>query len=148
MDFTIDFKTRWSDFDANVHMRHNAYNDYAAEARMRLFNKFDINIEDFKKEHIGPILFEENTSFRKEIHLGEDISVHVQLTGLSKEGERWKMRQEILNSKGDIAAVINVYGAWIDLVKRKLSVPPKKFKQVFEEIEKTDTFEEIKLNKG
>ena len=61
MSFKVDFKTRWSDFDANIHMRHTAYNDYCAEARMRYFNKFGITVQDFAKEKVGPILFEENT---------------------------------------------------------------------------------------
>ena len=58
MNFTVNFTTRWADFDANVHMRHTAYNDYCAEARLRFFNKFGITIHDFTNEKVGPILFE------------------------------------------------------------------------------------------
>jgi acyl-CoA thioester hydrolase len=35
MKFQITFNTKWSDFDPNRHMRHTAYNDYAAEVRVR-----------------------------------------------------------------------------------------------------------------
>ncbi len=147
MNFTVEFKTRWSDFDANVHMRHTAYNDYAAESRMRLFNEYDITIHDLAKEKVGPVLFEENTSFRKEIHLGEDITVKLSLLGLSENGERWKIEHQIFNSKGQLSAVINVYGAWLDLVKRKLTSPPKKVKDVFDHLDKTENFEIIPLKR-
>jgi len=145
MSFTVNFTTRWADFDANVHMRHTAYNDYCAEARLRFFNKFGITIHDFAKEKVGPILFEENTKFLKEIHLGEDISVSLKISGLSGKGERWKVQHEVYNSKGDLSAIINVYGAWLDLVKRKLTVPPEKFQHIFNEAEKTEDYELIKL---
>ena len=147
MEFTFNFTTRWSDFDANVHMRHTAYNDYCAEARLRFFNKFNVTVHDFTKEKIGPILFEENTRFLKEIHLGEDISINLKVLGLSEKGERWKVQQEVYNTKGELSAIITVYGAWLDLVKRKLAVPPSKFQQIFNQAEKADNFEEIILKK-
>lgn len=147
MSFTVNFTTRWADFDANVHMRHTAYNDYCAEARLRFFNQFGITIHDFTKEKVGPILFEENTRFLKEIHLGEDISVNLKITGLSGKGERWKIQHEVFNSKGNLSAIVHVYGAWLDLIKRKLTVPPEKFQSIFSEAEKTEDFQEIILNR-
>lgn len=145
MNFTVDFTTRWADFDANIHMRHTAYNDYAAEVRLRLFNKFGVTIQDFSREKVGPILFEENTRFLKEIHMGEDISVNLKLLGLSSKGERWKIQHEVFNGSGKLSAVITVYGAWIDLIKRKLTVPPIKFQSIFIDVERTEDFKEIIL---
>ncbi|WP_442267440.1 acyl-CoA thioesterase [Tenacibaculum sp. ZS6-P6] len=145
MSFIVNFTTKWADFDANIHMRHTAYNDYAAESRLRYFNQYGITIHDFTKEKVGPILFEENTRFLKEIHLGEDISVNLKITGLSDKGERWKIQHEVFNSNGKLSAVINVYGAWLDLEKRKLTVPPVKFQEIFSEAERTEDFKEIPL---
>ena len=147
MSFSITFKTRWSDFDANKHMRHTAYNDYAAEVRTRYFKSQGISIEDFAKENLGPILFKEETSFYKEIHIGEDISVNLTLKGISTNIERWKLEHQIFNEAGKLSAQINVYGAWIDLQKRKLTTPSEKFKKLFSELEKTTDFEEILLKK-
>ncbi|MCH3881857.1 MULTISPECIES: acyl-CoA thioesterase [Tenacibaculum] len=147
MSFTVNFTTRWADFDANIHMRHTSYNDYAAEVRLRYFKEKDITIKDFGKEKIGPILFEENTRFLKEIHLGENISANVKVLGLSSNGERWKLQHEVFNEAGKLSAVITVYGAWLDLVKRKLTVPPTKFQELFKDAEKTEDFEEIILKK-
>lgn len=147
MSFKVIFATKWSDFDPNRHMRHTAYNDYAAEVRVRYFAENDFSIEEFTKHNIGPILFTEETSFRKEIHLGEDITVDIKLSGLSSKNERWKLEHQVFNQAGKLSAVIKVYGAWIDLTKRKLTVPPKEAKQLFDFAEKSENFKEILLKK-
>ena len=147
MNFKVDFTTRWADFDANMHMRHTAYNDYCAEARMRYFNKFGITIQDFAKEKVGPILFEENTKFLKEIHMGQDISVNLKILGLSENGERWKIQHEVFNTNGKLSSIVTVYGAWLDLTKRKLTAPPIQFQEIFNEAERSEDFEEISLKK-
>ena len=70
MSYKVSFLTRWSDFDPNNHLRHSAYNDYAAESRVRLFTKYGLSLQEFNKLHIGPVLFQEKTNFLKEIFLG------------------------------------------------------------------------------
>jgi len=148
MIFTVNFATRWADFDPNRHMRHSAYNDYAAEVRLRYFKKLKVTMEDFTKHNVGPILFEEHTSFRREIGLGENITANLQLTGLSKNGERWKIRHQIFNEANQLSAEINVYGAWLDLTQRKLTSPPEKFHFLFTQLQKTADFKEILLKKS
>ena len=78
MKFKVTFNTKWSDFDPNRHMRHTAYNDYAAEVRVRFFQEHGLSINEFAKLNIGPILFKEETSFLKEIHIGENITVKME----------------------------------------------------------------------
>lgn len=147
MEFKVDFTTKWSDFDPNRHMRHTAYNDYAAEVRVRFFAGQNFTLEDFSKHNIGPILFTEETSFRKEIYIGENISANFKVSGLSKNNERWKITHEIFNQKGQLSAIVKVYGAWLDLKTRKLTVPPKEAQHLFLIADKTDDFEEIILKK-
>ena len=147
MNYTVKFATKWSDFDPNRHMRHTAYNEYAAEVRIRYFADQNFSIDEFTKHNIGPILFTEETSFRKEIHLGEDITVNLKVTALSKNNERWKLEHEVFNEAGKLSAVIKVYGAWIDLEKRKLTTPPKEAKNLFEKAKSKESFEIIPLKK-
>tara|TARA_B110000091_G_scaffold203028_1_gene236088 strand:+ start:280 stop:729 length:450 start_codon:yes stop_codon:yes gene_type:complete len=143
MSFKVVFATKWSDFDPNRHMRHTAYNEYAAEVRIRYFSEHHFSIHEFTKHNVGPILFTEETSFKKEIHLGENITVNIQLAGLSAKNERWKLVHEIFNEEGKLAAVIKVYGAWMDLTKRKLTALPKEANHLFLNAEKTTDFQEI-----
>ncbi|MEQ6123090.1 acyl-CoA thioesterase [Pseudotenacibaculum sp. MALMAid0570] len=144
MSYKVEFKTKWADFDPNRHLRHTAYNDYAAEARVRYFMHVGFPVSEIGKLNIGPILFTENTSFRKEIHSGETISVNAKLQGISEDKSRWKIRHEIFNQAGKVSAIIEIYGAWLDLEKRKLTVLPKKFDSLFDGMDKTEDFEIIK----
>lgn len=147
MEFKVTFKTKWADFDANRHMRHTAYNDYAAEVRVRYFKEHGLSIDVFAKENLGPILFKEETSFYKEIRIGEDITVNLTLKGVSNKLERWKLQHHLFNEAGKLAAQVKVYGAWIDLEKRKLAVPSEKFKSLYSHLDKTEDFEEIILKR-
>jgi acyl-CoA thioester hydrolase len=128
-------------------MRHTSYNDYAAEVRVRFFQENGLSIENFAKLNLGPILFKEETSFYKEIRIGENITVKMELEGVSKGIERWRFRHQVLNQNGKLSAEIKVYGAWLDLTKRKLAVPPKEFAHIFESLPKSENFEEILLKK-
>ena len=147
MSFKISFPTRWADFDPNNHMRHSAYNDYAAESRVRLFNAHGLSLSAFNKMNIGPVLFKEETNFLKEISLSDDIVVEVFLQGSSEKGERFKFHHRIYRGDGKLAAEINIYAAWMDLSKRKLTTPPDLILKVLDKLTKTDDYEIIHINK-
>jgi len=145
MSYKVIFPTRWADFDPNNHMRHSAYNDYAAEIRVRFFKENGLSLTDLSEQSIGPVLFSENTSFYREINLSEDISVELFLKGLSENGERFKFQHKIFKQTGVLAAEIEIYGAWLDLNLRKLTIPPSKIIDSFNSLTKTDDFEIIPI---
>jgi acyl-CoA thioester hydrolase len=145
MSFKVSFPTRWADFDPNNHMRHSAYNDYAAESRVRLFNQYGLSLTEFNKLNIGPVLFKEETIFLKEIALSDDIIVEVFLKGVSEKGERFKFHHKIFRGDGKLAAEINIYAAWLDLKTRKLCDPPQMVIDVLTQLEKSDNFEIIPI---
>lgn len=145
MTFKCTFKTRWSDFDPNRHLRHTAYNDYAAESRVRYLNEHGFTMKRFAKENIGPILFKEETTFYREVKMGEDISIEILLEGLSENGERFKFLHKIYKEDGVLAAEIIVLGAWLDLRIRKLTPPPEDMVKTFKDLTKSENFEEILL---
>lgn len=57
------------------------------------------------------------------------------------------MFHSIYNEKGDLAAEITIFAAWLDLKTRKLCIPPKQVLKTFNNLEKTSDFEEIQLKK-
>jgi len=128
-------------------MRHTAYNDYAAECRIRFFNENGITTQLFDKTHIGPVLFKEETSFYREIRLGEALDVTLQLKACSSLGERFKMHHQLYKTDGVLAAEIHIFAAWLDLNTRKLIVPPPVVITAFNTLERTPDFEEIVLKK-
>lgn len=145
MSYKVIFKSKWADFDPNGHMRHSAYNDYAAEARVRFFKEHGYNLQKMQSINMGPILFNENTNFYREIKIGEDFAVEMFLEGLSKNAERFKVVHKIIKEDGTVAATISVYGAFLDLRKRKLTVPPAEAIALFNRLEKAENYQEIPL---
>lgn len=145
MNFKVTFPTIWANFDANAHMRHTAYNDYAAEVRSRFFSEQGFSLTEFAKHNIGPILFTENTKFFREILLGENISVNLIFIAASENFERFKFKHQIIKKNDVIAAEIEIYGAWIDLTKRKLTTPPQEMINIFNKLEKAEDFEIIPI---
>ncbi len=138
--YKVQFTTRWSDFDANLHMRHTAYNDYAAEVRLRYFNEAGWTMQRLAKEGIGPVLLREETSFLKEINIGEDISATMELDASSDDFRKWKFKHIIYNKDNEVSAEITVFGGWIDLKKRKLTTPSKELIDFCNSFEKSENF--------
>jgi len=56
-------------------MRHTAYNDYAAQVRVRMFDEFGFPLYKIMKMGYGSLLFQENTTFIKEVKMNEMITV-------------------------------------------------------------------------
>ncbi len=137
------YETLWADMDPNRHMRHTAYNDYAAQVRVAFMAENGMGLDTMEKLHIGPVLFREETRFLKEVRMGETIKVDMCLAGMSKDGERWKMVHHVYKQNDKLAAIITVEGAWIDMITRKLTPPPADLLVCFDNLEKTDDYREI-----
>lgn len=141
--YSKNFEVIWADMDPNRHMRHTAYNDYAAQVRVSFMVDNGLSLEEMEKLQLGPVLFKEETVFLSEIRMGEQIKVDIQIAGLSNDGERWKMVHHIFKSDGKLSAIISVEGAWIDMTQRKLKAPPEKLTANFNELPKTADYQEI-----
>ena len=125
------YRTRWADMDPNGHMRHSAYADYAADQRIILLAEWGYDIKAFARLRLGPILFREETVFRKEVHIGEEILVDSRLLSVNEDGTRWSILHTIRKADGRVAATVTVDGAWLDLDKRKLTTPPAALAEAF-----------------
>ncbi|MDR8392448.1 thioesterase family protein [Aliifodinibius sp. S!AR15-10] len=140
-DYSKSYEVIWADMDPNRHLRHSAYNDYAAQTRVSLFADYGMSIEQIaQEEKLGPILFREETKFLKEVPLSESIIVHCAIMAMRKDGSRWSFRHEVY--RGDVAkaAVIVVDGAWLNLDTRKLGTPTQKLLEIIEALPRTDNF--------
>jgi len=89
----------------------------------------------------GPILFREECVFRKEIRSGDEIKMNLQLLRSKKDFSRWSIRHEIVKGGETLCAVLTVDGAWMDVVRRKLSSPPEKVHEVFAKMPLAKEFE-------
>ena len=123
--FRTEMEVRWADLDANQHVRNTAYSEFATHARLRFLATRGFHAERFARLGIGPIFFREETVFRRELHLGDTVTVEVRSAGLAPDVSRWHVVHRILNGAGEEAARVTVEGAWMDLAARKLTAPPE-----------------------
>jgi acyl-CoA thioester hydrolase len=119
-----EFEVRWSDLDPNGHLRHSAYMDYAAQARVGFLNDCGFTLERFHQLHLGPVLFREDTQYLREVRANERVIVTTELSGLSANGKHWRMRHRMYKADGALACVIDVQGAWLDTATRKTVAAP------------------------
>lgn len=132
--FSREFEVIWADLDPNGHMRHTAYMDYAAQVRLAFLTEHGFTLEKFHKLMVGPVLFREYTDYVREVRAGERIRVNLELTGLSDNRKHWAFRHSIYKSDGELAAVINVRGAWFSLRERRVAPAPEELQVALKDI--------------
>lgn len=140
-EFNRIIQLRWSDLDPNFHVRHSVFYDWGAFCRVEFLNEFGLTSHVMQELRFGPILFREECIFRREIRSGDEIKIDLQLLRSKKDFSRWSIQHSITKSDETLCAVLTVDGAWIDVVKRKLSSPPEKVHEVFNKMPKPENFE-------
>lgn len=143
--FTKVVEVRWSDIDANQHMRHNAYADLCTHTRMEWLAAAGFGMDAFRAHALGPVLFRESTEYRREIHLGERITIDVQIAAASPDHSRWTLRQQLFKPDGQLAARYEVAGAWMDMRSRKLTAPPPALAAILAALPRSDDFDTLPL---
>lgn len=130
----------WSQIDANMHLRHSAYADFAAQARLALMDEMGLNFSVFQKLMIGPILFREELTYLREVGINDTVKVTTVLTKARGNGARWSIRHEIFRGDGVKVAIVNVDGAWLDLRTRKLAELPQDLGEHFMTVPKSQDY--------
>ncbi|MGX7667330.1 acyl-CoA thioesterase [Flavobacterium pedocola] len=139
--FTKTISIRWSDLDPNFHMRHSAYYDFGAQHRIEVLEQQGLTLKVMQQQHFGPVLFREECIFRREIHLGDTITISTKIGKMKDDASRWTIVHELRNQKEELCAVLSVDGAWMDVRLRKLASPtPEIAKDVMHAFPKTDDF--------
>jgi acyl-CoA thioester hydrolase len=134
----------WSQIDANQHLRHSAYADFAAQARLNMMQQLGLNPNILLEQKIGPVLFREELFYLREVALNDTIKMTCELSKARADGSRWSIKHEMYREDGVKAAIINVDGAWIDMVKRKLCLLPPDISELFMKANRTADYMEDK----
>src|SRR5438477_12637865 len=121
--FSLPIQVRWSDIDQNRHLRHSAYYDFGATVRVACFSEQGLSTLKLEELHIGPILFREEALFKREIKFEDKIIVDLKIIKATEDFSRWSIRHDFYKEDGTLSAIINLDGAWIDISKRKLTIP-------------------------
>ncbi len=127
--------------DANRHLRHSAYYDYAAAMRIMVLGDSGLTLKKLEEFEIGPIVFREEAIFKREIRLDDKITVDVVIVKSTPDFSRWSLRHQFIKEDGTLAAIVNIDGAWLDLIKRKLVVPNELVQSIFASFPKGPDYE-------
>ncbi|ERJ59979.1 acyl-CoA thioesterase [Sphingobacterium paucimobilis] len=133
----------WSQIDANRHLRHSAYADFCAQARSNMLKTMGLSLDEFAKQKIGPILFREELIYKREIQLDEYIRVEILLTKLNLKNARFSFQHIIYKENGEKAAEVNVDGAWLHLVERKLTNIPAEWYDILQKVPRSEHYTEV-----
>lgn len=130
---------RWSDLDPNFHVRHSVYYDFGASCRMAFLNQFGLTAGLMQEHNFGPILFREEAIFRKEIHYGNTLEITAACSKLRRDFSRFSFQHKLMRGE-EVCAILNVDGAWMDIRKRKLTMPPQLAIDIMEKMPRSAEF--------
>ena len=139
--FESKIGVRWADLDPNFHMLHSRYYDFGATCRMEFLIEHGLTPEWMVQNHIGPILFKEQCQFKKEVRFGDSIVLNLKLIKANRDFSRWAFRHEMVKNGDTIAAIIEVEGAWMDTVSRRLTRPGEKVTDTFSQVPLAEDFQ-------
>lgn len=125
--FKHHLKVRWSDLDANVHVANSAYMQFTSFARIETLEEIGITMKLLHKNKIGPVIFEENFYFFREILPNSEVEIHTRCTAMSENMVLFKFEHDIYDSHGEHKAKSTLFGCWLDLVQRRMmtELPPE-----------------------
>ena len=141
--FQQQIVVRWQDIDANRHLRNTAYSEFATDTRFRYVAAHGYSQERFEELRFGPVILREDIRYRREVLLGQTVTVNFMAAGLSSDGSQWRVRQQVLLPDGREAAVLTLDGGWIHMDTRRLIEPPAELIALLEHLPRTSDFEEL-----
>ncbi len=142
--FEERFAVRWSDLDANRHVRNTVFSEFATHTRFRLLEAHGFPQARFESLRFGPVMLREEIQYRRELTFGQEATVSVVAAGLSEDGSHWRVQQEVRRGDGKPAAVLRIDGAWIHLDSRKLIAPPGDLLALLAGLPRTGDFEVLR----
>jgi acyl-CoA thioester hydrolase len=130
----------WGDMDFNAHMKNTAFLDKSADVRMMFFSENGFPASEFLRLKLGPVVMKDEVEYLKEVALLQEIAVTLSIAGLSPDGSRFMLRNEISRTDGTLCARVSSLGGWLDLALRKLVAPPQALLAVLQSLPQTSDF--------
>jgi acyl-CoA thioester hydrolase len=140
-EFVVTIVPRWADIDLNQHMRHSAFADWAAYARTEWLNANGLTMPKLVELKITPIMFEDRTTYLKEVLLGERVQIELQLVAGDRDGSRWSLRHTFRRGT-TVCAVYEAKGAWFSIATRRIIPAPPGLLEAYVNLARTDDYAE------
>ena len=141
--YARQFLAGWGTMDFNGHLANTAYLDLAADVRLAFFADHGFPPNEFRRLAIGPVIRKEELEYFREIGLYETVTVTFATLGLSADGARFIVENEIWSGAGERAATIRSTGGWLDLRARRLVAPPAALRDALLHVPRAPGFVEL-----
>ena len=140
-EYSKNYEIRWSDLDANGHVNYAVYINAAGDVRYHFFWEHGFPPEKFEQIGMGPVYTAIHAEFLREVRLGETVTIHYAVSGLSPQGGRWKVHHDILKANGKKAVTLTLEGVILDLTTRQPTVPTPELLEIFQLIPRAKDFD-------
>jgi acyl-CoA thioester hydrolase len=141
--YAKEFLAGWGTMDFNGHMGNWAYLNLAADARMSFFAEHGFPPGEFRRLAVGPVVRKDELEYFREIGLHETVTVTLAALGMSPDGSRFIVENEIWSAANERAATVRSTGGWLDLRQRKLVTPPPALLAAFLQVPRAPGFVEL-----
>ena len=108
--FEKQFEVPWGYLDANGHMANTAYLDTVVDTRFAYFASQGIPPAAFAKHQLGPVVRRDEVEYFKELRLQQAYTVNFRIAGLSEDGSRFRIVNEIQRDDGQLCARVTTLG--------------------------------------
>lgn len=120
--FATTVTVRGYETDANGHVNHAVYHQYAEHGRTELFRTAGIDVPAMTAAGLGPVILESTVRFLAELRAGDEVAV---LLGVRfGAGKTFRMDAE-LRRDGTVAATITGTMGLLDHGTRRLVADPR-----------------------
>ena len=142
--YAKQFLAGWGTMDFNGHLANRSYLDLAADVRMQFFADHGFSPTEFRQLAIGPVVKKDELEYFHEIGLHETVTVTLAALGMSPDGARFVLQNEIWSERDQRAAVVRSTGGWLDLRARRLVRPPPELFRAMQQWPRCPEFAELK----
>ena len=142
MRFVKTFVVRWSECDANGHLRNTAYSEYGIETRVGFMAEHGFSVSRLRQVGVGPVILREELDYLREVHMGDTVEVDFQRLGLSPDGARWRLAHDLRKGDQPVARIV-LLGGWLDLHKRRLTPAPPEVARLFETLDAGEPYQDL-----
>ncbi len=141
--FEKTFHVGWADVDMNGHLANTAYINLAVDVRLFFFEENGFSVMEFHRQGFGPVMRRDEIEYYRECRLLDNVRITLKLAGISRDGSRFKIRQDFYHFDDTLAATLYSTGGWLSARERKLIAPPREITEMWDTLARTEDFEEM-----
>lgn len=129
--------------DWNSHMANTAYLNKVVDARVLALADKGFPVDELIRLRLGVVIMKDELEYKREIMWMEEIDITFSLAGLAPDGSRFRVRNEVRRTNGELAARITSTGGFLDLDARKLVAPPPAVHTAYRSLPRTEDYAEL-----